>query len=216
MPMDPQPQGLRKLHEGGRAGPSSQQAGRALEEQPLGQNSTPAAGPPGLLPGGMGAWRPEQATPPFRAREQELEAIGHGSGGPHAPSRTAHGAASGTRGTRSRGPVLLGPQRQHPPVPVPVGSPPWICRKSTPVRSPTLSPHLPACTPSCCWRQWGLPGLPHKLHVASWAGAQEDPRGPGGHPPKGQHPPWGGPRTRVRGSQLTTKLRMDRWKTVPL
>ena len=102
---------------------------------------------------------------------------------------------------RSRGPVLLGDQRQHPPVPVPVGSPPWICRKSTPVRSPTLSPHLPACTPSCCWRQRGLPGLPHKLDVASWAGAREDPWGPGGHPPKGQHPPWGGLRPRVQGSQ---------------
>ena len=121
------PQGKLHMRHGGLAQVASRLGG--FGGAAPGAELTPFAGPLGLLPRG-GPWGPEEASPPAQSKEMGLEAVGHGSGAPR-PPLTAHGAAGAP-----------GAQRQHPPVPVPVGSPPWICGKSTPVRSPAMSPQL--------------------------------------------------------------------------
>ena len=173
------PQGKLHMRDGGLAQAASRLGG--FGGAAPGAEPTPVPGPLGLLPGG-GPWGPEEASPPAQSEETGLEAIGRGSGAPR-PPLMAHGAAGAP-----------GAQRQHPPVPVPVGSPPWICRKSTPVRSPAVSP-------SCCWGQWDLP---HKLDVASWAGPEKAPR----H--QGSAPAWGGLRP-GRGSRRRHSPRSCGW-----
>lgn len=79
---------------------------------------------------------------------EEQPPVGGQTGAPGGP-RPRHRGGARKRGWRrrlwlwARGAAgTPGAQRQHPPVPVPVGSPPWICGKSTPVRSPAMSPQL--------------------------------------------------------------------------
>ena len=180
------PQGKLHMRDGGLAQAASRLGG--FGGAAPGAEPTPVPGPLGLLPGG-GPWGPEEASPPAQSEETGLEAIGRGSGAPR-PPLMAHGAAGAP-----------GAQRQHPPVPVPVGSPPWICRKSTPVRSPAVSPQL----------LLGTMGSPPQARCGQLGWAREGPQAPGLSTCVGRTPTRAG----QPAPALTTKLRMDRWKTVP-